>query len=182
MRRNCRTWTALCMALSLQSGYAVADDQGVGDVVTGLLAIGTVSATYAYDDPEGRRMLIKSTLISYTANGLLRLAFNDTGVGTRPNGKGYGFPSGHAGFMAAGASFLQERYGWKLGLPAYLATGYVSYIRVEKTNHHRWEDIAAGVVLAHGVALWIVDPYESGVSVVPLLEPEASGVRLVYKW
>lgn len=170
------------MALSLHSGYAVADEQGVGDVVTGLLAIGTVGATYAYDDPEGRRMLIKSTLISYTANGLLRLAFNDTGMGTRPNGKGYGFPSGHVGFMAAGASFLQLRYGWKLGVPAYLATGYVAYIRVEKTNHHRWEDIAAAVVLAHGVALWIVDPYESGVSVVPLLEPEALGVRLAYRW
>ncbi len=172
----------MCVALSLQSGYAIADQQGVGDVVTGLLAIGTVSATYDYDDPEGRRMLIKSTFISYGTNGVLRLAFNDTRVGTRPNGKGYGFPSGHAGFMAAGASFLQERYGWKLGLPAYLATGYVSYIRVEKTNHHRWVDIAAAVALAHGVALWIVDPYEPGFSAAPLVEPEALGVRLAYRW
>lgn len=175
------SWLLLC-ALLLHPGRASADEQGAGDVVTGLLALGTVGATYAYDDSEGRWMLLKSTAVSYTANGLLRLAFNGSDLGTRPNGKGYGFPSGHAGFMAAGASFLQERYGWKLGVPGYLATAYTSYIRVEKTGHHRWRDIIAAVALAHGTALYFVEPDQRRISVAPLFTADALGVGIEYRW
>lgn len=176
------TWTALCAALSLHAGPAAADAQGIGDVVTGLVAVVAVGSTYGHDDSEGRQMLIKSTAISYTTNGLLRLAFNDHELGTRPNGKGYGFPSGHAGFMAAGASFLQGRYGSAWGVPAWLATGYVSHVRVNLTGHHYWRDIAAAVVLAQVVSWYVVEPYEGALAVAPMLEPDALGLRLAYRW
>ena len=185
MKRKYGWTTLLCAAvLSLFGGRASADSQGIGDVVTGLVAAAAVGSTYAYDDPEGRWMLLKSAGTSYTANGLLRLAFDEHEWGTRPNGKGYGFPSGHAGFMAAGAAFMQERYGWQWGVPAWLATGYVSWVRVEITDHHRWRDIAAAVVLAQGVAWWLVEPYENrgGVRVSPLFTPEATGVNLAYRF
>src|SRR3954452_7210707 len=39
---------------------------------------------------------------------------------TRPNGDHRVFPSGHASTSFASAMVLQEHYGWKLGLPAFL--------------------------------------------------------------
>src|SRR6478672_9813957 len=39
---------------------------------------------------------------------------------TRPNGDPHSFPSGHASTSFASAMVLQEHYGWKLGLPAFL--------------------------------------------------------------
>src|SRR5262249_701040 len=39
---------------------------------------------------------------------------------TRPNGDPRSFPSGHASNSFATAMVLQEHYGWKLGVPAFL--------------------------------------------------------------
>ncbi|MFT3738018.1 MAG: hypothetical protein QM786_04620 [Breznakibacter sp.] len=42
----------------------------------------------------------------------------------RPNGEKYSFPSGHASVAFTGAAFLDRRFGWKVGVPAYLPAGY----------------------------------------------------------
>src|SRR5512143_674389 len=46
---------------------------------------------------------------------------------TRPNGGSQSFPSGHAASAFAGAAFLQIRYGWSYGVPAYAAATFVAY-------------------------------------------------------
>ena len=45
---------------------------------------------------------------------------------TRPNGGSQSFPSGHAASAFAGAAFLQIRYGWGWGVPAYAAAAFVA--------------------------------------------------------
>lgn len=69
----------------------------------------------------------------------------------RPNGNdNNSFPSGHTSAAFQGAAFLQMRYGWEYGLPAYAAAGFVGYSRVHG-DYHYWHDVAAGAALAIGV-------------------------------
>lgn len=66
----------------------------------------------------------------------------------RPNGEDNdSFPSGHAATAYAGAGFLHRRYGWRFGLPAYLAATSVALSRVDN-DHHRLIDVAAGGLIA----------------------------------
>ena len=57
------------------------------------------------------------------------------------------FPSDTAAIAFAPAQFLWDRYGWEVGLPAYLAAGFVGYSRVDAKKHH-WYDVAASAGIA----------------------------------
>lgn len=66
------------------------------------------------------------------------------------------FPSGHTSAAFQGAAFLQMRYGWEYGLPAYAAAGFVGYSRVHG-DYHYWHDVAAGAALAVGIQYVITE-------------------------
>jgi membrane-associated phospholipid phosphatase len=108
-------------------------------------------------------------------NSILRLGFEQTSWGTRPNGHPYGFPSGHAAFVTSSAAFLQDRYGWKYGVPAYLLVGYVSYVRVD-TDHHRWRDVIAGSLVSYGISKFFVTP-QNATHIAPIIGPDMIGFR-----
>lgn len=172
---------SLALALALHSAPAPALqgwEETASDVLTGVVPLGALYRTYAIDDADGRKQWLWSTGTALAANTALRVAFNQTHYGTRPNGHPYGFPSGHIGFIASGAAFLQERYGYRYGVPAWLATGYVAYVRVE-SDHHRWRDTLAGAAVAYGVSRLLVTPCES-LEVSPVVESGMLGVRLRY--
>src|SRR3954466_976251 len=65
---------------------------------------------------------------------------------TRPNGDPHSFPSGHSSTSFASAMVLQEHYGWKLGLPAFLLAGYTSASRVI-ANQHWTSDVIFGAAI-----------------------------------
>lgn len=46
----------------------------------------------------------------------------------------------------AAAGWLQNRYGWQVGLPAQLVAAFVGVARVESKKHH-WHDVAARMVI-----------------------------------
>jgi membrane-associated phospholipid phosphatase len=58
------------------------------------------------------------------------------------------FPSGHTAISFQGAAFIQCRYGWKYGVPAYILATYTGFSRVY-SNRHYFEDII--VVAAIGI-------------------------------
>ena len=66
----------------------------------------------------------------------------------RPNGAkdGYAFPSGHTSCAFAGATLLNKRFGWKVGVPAYILAGYVGWTRIRVDRHDVWDVIAGSVV------------------------------------
>lgn len=113
----------------------------------------------AKNDKKGFWQLTKSAGTNLTATWLLKYAINKP----RPEGRtdGRAFPSGHTSFAFQGASFLQQRYGWKYGVPAYAIAGFVAYSRIEGLNdrHDGW-DILAGAIVGIGSTYLFTTPYQ----------------------
>lgn len=172
---------ALACLLALHAMPAAAGDHYTrtelsGDLITAALPVTAYLIAHYKDDGVGEGQFLRSNAVSLLLNTSLRVAFNETSWGTRPNGSPYGFPSGHAAFTASQAAFLQDRYGWKYGVPAYVLVGYVSYVRVD-TDHHRWRDIAAGIALSASVSRFFVTPSDA-VQIAPIVGPDWLGLRL----
>ena len=56
------------------------------------------------------------------------------------------FPSSHTSVSFQGASFIQRRYGWKFGLPAYLLSAYVGWGRTYAKKHDWWDIIGGAAI------------------------------------
>lgn len=145
------------------------------DILTAVVPLTGIAVAYFTDDTEGQKQWLRNTGVNQVITSSLRLGFNETSLGERPNGHPYGFPSGHQAFVMSGATFLGERYGWKWGTPAYMAAAYVAYVRVEE-DHHHWRDVLAASALAYGVALLTVTP-ENATYLAPVVGPEFLGLR-----
>lgn len=113
----------------------------------------------AKKDEKGFWQLTKSIGANLTATWVLKYAINKP----RPEGRtdGHAFPSGHTSFVFQGASFLQKRYGWKYGVPAYAVAGIVAYSRIEGYNdrHDGW-DVLAGAIVGIGSTYLFTTPYQ----------------------
>ena len=112
--------------------------------------------------------LVTSVAVSY--------ALKYTVKKERPDGSdAHSFPSNHTGFSFAGATFLQKRYGWKWGLPAYLVSGYVAWGRVYAKQHDVW-DVLAGAAIGVGSGLLFTTPFakEHDVVLSPVMDNEGN--------
>jgi membrane-associated phospholipid phosphatase len=171
---------AAMMALfCLHSGTAAAayasDEVLSADIITAIIPLTAWGIAHYKDDGEGEGQFYRSVGVALVLNTTLRVAFNETSWGERPNGSPYGFPSGHVGFMTSNAAFLQDRFGWKFGVPAYLLTGYVAWVRVD-SDHHRWRDVAAAAALSYGVSKLFVTPHNA-THLAPIIGPDFMGMR-----
>ena len=146
------------------------------DIITAVVPFGSYWLAHNKDDSQGEGQLLRSIGASLVLNSALRYGLQDSSWSVRPNGSPYGFPSGHTAFMASSAAFLQDRYGWKYGVPAYLLTGYVAWVRVD-SDHHRWRDVAAGVALSYGVSKLFVTPHNA-TRLAPMVGPDWLGMRI----
>jgi membrane-associated phospholipid phosphatase len=105
----------------------------------------------------------------------------------RPNGQdNKSFPSGHASNAFALAAVAERHYGWKVGVPAYLAAGYVGYSRIQQDKHFL-SDVAAGATLGYLVGRTVVRvnnrpldkaPGSASLQVAPILGPRTRGLRV----
>jgi len=101
---------------------------------------------------------------------------------TRPNGEEQSFPSGHSALAFSGAGYLQMRYGWGYGVPAYLAAGAVGWSRVSAHEHY-WRDVIAGAAIAVGFDYLFTTPSGQQFSLYPaILDDEAQGVVFNYQF
>ncbi|HBG05836.1 MAG: phosphatase [Geobacteraceae bacterium GWC2_58_44] len=183
MPRFHRYLAVVAVILGLLSTTTVAraqDTSLAGDILTGVIPVSALAIAYFKGDTEGEKQWLRNVIANQLLTSVARVGFNEMSWGERPTGNGYGFPSGHVAFVASGASFLQERYGWQYGVPAWLLTGYVAWNRVDN-DHHHWRDVIASGVVAYGVGKLFVTP-EMATHLAPVIGPDFIGLRFARSW
>ena len=159
----------LLSLLSLTMGYSQAPDtpqeikrernlESAGHVLHYALPAAAGLSTIIVGDGEGTWQFVKSFSANMAATYTLKFAFNKP----RPEGAtdGLAFPSGHTSVAFSSAAFIQRRYGWEYGIPAYILAGFVGYSRIEGLNdrHDVW-DVLGGIVTGIGSTYLFTTPY-----------------------
>jgi membrane-associated phospholipid phosphatase len=146
-----------------------------GDVIQIALPAAAFSSALIWTD-ESKPVLqfIKGSASTFLlTHGLKRLIDKP-----RPNGGSHAFPSGHASMSFYGAAFLDKRFGWKVGVPAYAIASYGAWTRVH-TNHHDYWDVAGGALLGIGMAYLFAKPFQATeLSCVPFYSQGLSGITV----
>lgn len=105
-------------------------------------------------DWVGLRQLALTTSVALAANYALELSVTKD----RPDHtEHHAMPSTHTLLAFSGAAFVQRRYGWKWGLPAYALSAYVAWGRVYSKRHDVW-DVLAGAAIGVGSAYAFTRP------------------------
>lgn len=140
-----------------------------------LPASGLLAAT-AHEDKNGVWQLAEA----YGAAMAVVYLLKPTVDRERPDGGSQSFPSGHSASAFAGAAFLQRRYGWSYGVPAYAAATFVAWSRVESKRHFASDVIAGGAI---GIAGNLVFTHRwSHVAVQPAVVPRGAGLTVDVRW
>lgn len=134
-------------------------------------------ATQLLDDSEGE----KQFYYSFASNVLATYGMKQLISKQRPNGEDDdAFPSGHASMAFQGAAFLQQRYGWQYGLPAYALATYVGYSRVHTDHHDTW-DVLAGAAIGVVSSYYFTTPYK-GFNISPYADGRSVGITVSRHW
>jgi membrane-associated phospholipid phosphatase len=172
-------WPVLAILLLFLESFAFAGSGGMdtaGDIGLALLPAAAGGITLVQKDYEGTKQLVESLLSAAVLTEGLKYAVRER----RPNGGEHSFPSGHASVSFAGATFLQARYGWAYGVPAFLAAAFVGYSRVESDEH--WtKDVVGGAAIGIASGLVFTSRYrrEAGKAIlVPVIGKGSAAVVL----
>lgn len=127
-----------------------------GDIFLYSLPTSALATTLLLKDREGTWQFAKGFVVNTAVTVALKYGINKR----RPFNSGYqAFPSGHTSITFQSASFIQMRYGWKYGIPAYALAAWTGYSRVYATRHDGY-DVLAGAVVGIGSSLLFTDRYE----------------------
>jgi membrane-associated phospholipid phosphatase len=102
----------------------------------------------------------------------------------RPDGSDFqSFPSDTTALAASSSSYLWGRYGWQYGLPAFAATQFVSYSRIQAKKHH-WYDTLASSAIAAGYGYVLTTPFKRKYNIDTSLDatPEGGMIRMSYNF
>ena len=130
------------------------DYEKLGDNLQIALPISAFSSTFIWkDNQKAQSQFIKTMGSSFIVTHGLKILINKE----RPNGGDYSFPSGHTSAAFTGAAFIEKRYGYNVGVPAYLLASYVGWSRVHANKHDYW-DVLGGIIIGYGSAYIFTKP------------------------
>lgn len=147
-----------------------------GDVLAFVTPVASLATVLVLQDWEG---LKQGALSGVTTVGLT-YALKYIVKKERPDRSDmHSFPSMHTSVSFAGAAFIQRRYGWKWGIPAYIVSTYVGWSRVYGKKHDWW-DVAAGAVIGAGSSYLFTRPFakEHNLTISPVAGNGACGIYL----
>lgn len=125
-------------ALAGNKGWAKASDAGRNLLVVAALGVPAVQGDW-HGDLQAAESLAAAGGVTF---GLKELIHE-----RRPDGSdNKSFPSGHTSMSFAAVSTLENRYGWKAGLPALIVASFVGFARVEADKHYT-HDVLAGAAI-----------------------------------
>ncbi len=134
---------------------------------------------YKHDRKGSLQLLAETFLTVGTAYALKNIVRE-----RRPDGSDYqSFPSETTALAGSGSSFLWRRYGWQYGVPAFAASQFVSWSRVQANKHH-WYDTLASSVIAIGYGYVITTPFKERYNISTELDPAPNGamVRMSFQY
>lgn len=144
---------AAALALCAAGSTAVRAGDGIrsaGDALRLVLPAAAAGTALLRRDTRGGVQFIESAALTGAVTEALKVIVDEK----RPNGNRYSFPSGHTSISFCSAEFLRKRYGWRYGAPAYAASVFVGYSRVQARRH--WtHDVIAGAAIGAGLSAWL---------------------------
>ena len=148
-----------------------------GNIVLVMIPSSAYVITFSKDDKEGKTQFYKYFFTNLGVTFALKYAINKP----RPEDKGsHSFPSGHTSTSFQSATFLYKRYGWKYGIPAYLAAGFVGWSRM-KSMQHDWADVTAGGALGILCGYYFTQPFDN-VAISPIIGGGLYGLQATMPW
>ncbi|MBY5992597.1 phosphatase PAP2 family protein [Ferrimonas balearica] len=149
-----KRFALLCSLLPLMCAPARADSEQLASALRIALPAAAAGTSLWKEDYEG----LWQFGLSFAASSATTLALKSAVDAERPDGSDNdSFPSGHATNAFSAAAYLQRRYGWHYGAPAYALASWTAVSRVN-TGHHHWADVLAGAAIAVAFNQWLVDP------------------------
>lgn len=166
------------LLLKVPAGQAGSGFETYGDIGQAVIPVAAALISWGEDDLEG----LKQLGYSFATTTALVQGMKFTIDAERPSGSGQSFPSGHTAAAFSGASYLQIRYGWHYGLPAYIAAGAVGWSR-ENAEQHYWRDIIAGAAIASGISYFFTTELSDHMVVAPIaMMGDARGGGFYYRY
>jgi membrane-associated phospholipid phosphatase len=150
-----------------------------GEILRFALPVGAGALSLYRQDYDGVLQLVVSEVISEGVSFGLSHVIRER----RPNGADFhSFPSDSTAVAFSAASYLQIRYGWSYGLPAYALAAFVGYSRVEAREHH-WGDVLAGAAIGWGASELTTVRYQSlAITAYPGAQGSPLGLTLAANW
>jgi membrane-associated phospholipid phosphatase len=175
-----RKWITLwplALLLLAPAAESASSTEDAGDVLFVLLPVAGFATALIKQDREGQIQFAKA----FAANAVATLGLKSAIDKQRPNGDCCdAFPSGHSSFAFMGATFIERRYGWKYGAPAYAAASFVAYSRVDADKHYV-EDVVAGAAIGYLSSYFFTTRYPN-VSITPIAQRDFAGVTFSMQW
>ncbi|WP_051336080.1 phosphatase PAP2 family protein [Aquimarina latercula] len=153
----------------------------VGDILQIALPTTAGLVTVLSGDYDGSWQFLKSFSANLAVTYFLKFTIDKD----RPAGAtdGHAFPSGHTSSAFQGASFIQRRYGWKYGVPAYLLATFTAYSRVEGINkRHDVYDVIGGATLGILSSYLFTKPKKDNLDITFSSSKNFTGISLVLKF
>ena len=157
----------------------------IGNPGTHFATAGLWYALGAENNDEFNKQRAGTMMTALAITGLSTVGLKAVRDNETPNGKSWAWPSGHTASSFCVASVLDEFYGQKVGIPAYLLAGLVGY-RMMDAGDHWASDVVFGAtlgwVVGHSIAGKHKELEVAGFKVLPYMSPghkSVAGVSLV---
>ena len=153
----------------------------VGDALEYIIPAVALTGTLFNKDWQGSKQFSLGLLSTLALSHGLKAVISKE----RPDGRDdNSFPSSHTAVSVHAAAYLHERYGWRYGLPAYVAAAYVGYSRVHDERHDE-QDVLVGALLGYASAKLLTTRYER-LRVTPMVGEvrgeDAVGLTVSYRF
>lgn len=145
-----------------------------GDVLVFVTPVATLATTLILKDYKGLKQAAFSGVTALATTYALKYIVQKQ----RPDGSDkLSFPSAHTMVSFTGAAFLQRRYGWKYGIPAYMLSSYVAWSRVYAKKHDWW-DVLGGAAIGIGSSYIFTRPFakKHNLAISPVIMNENLGI------
>ena len=158
--------------------HAGADKDKQADILMLVLPASAYLLTLNKDDKQGAWALTKSLGLVAVST----LALNSVIDKDSPNGESSNaFPSGHTAIAFGSAAFIQKRYGWGPGIPAYLVASYTGWLRVE-TDDHDVADVVGGAAIGILSSYLLTKAFDDNVRASAWVDGKSAGLQVQVRW